>query len=232
MGSCCAKSSCCSGSCVGPGSPETSGPSGERGGGTSHCDIANSFDNPLHTNSDFHAPVSHAGQPPGNPYSTGVSNNILTRAHLPTLDSFTNGVIMPYGATGVCTLASHTSDVNGVAFHRSALATCGGDKVLRVWNLDDFTELSYSPLSGHRYSINGCTFSPVNNWLVSYSTDGKAILWDVKTGDQVAVLTHPSQASIRVCRFAPTGDVLATGSDDETLCLWDLTTKKIIRSVE
>lgn len=136
---------------------------------------------------------------------------------------------MPYGASLHRTLCSHCGDVNGVAFGENTLATCGGDKTVRVWNVTDFCELGFSPLREHSYSVNGCTYSPVENILVTFSTDGKAVLWNVKVGDKIGVLTHPSQSSIRVCHFSPSGDILATGSDDETLCLWDVASRKIIR---
>ena len=178
-------------------------------------------------------PVIHPGGTTTEDHNTyRYHNHNYHHPNNPSSSTSSHTSSMAFGATAVCTLASHSSDVNGVAFGAGVLASCGGDKTVKVWNLEDFTELGYSPLLGHRYSVNGCTFSPANTRvLVSYSTDGRAVLWDLKTGEQLAVLTHPSQASIKVCRFSPSGDVLATGSDDETLCLWDIASKKIIRSV-
>lgn len=130
----------------------------------------------------------------------------------------------------VHTIGSHTSDVNGVAFSSDGkLATCSADKTIRVWDTEDFTELSYSPLCGHTYYVHCCAFSPFSTLIASCSTDGKLILWDVKNGTKVAVLQHESQNSIRVCKFSPNSSYVVTGSDDEMLCLWDVSTKKLVR---
>ncbi|KAJ8307459.1 hypothetical protein KUTeg_015543 [Tegillarca granosa] len=130
----------------------------------------------------------------------------------------------------VHSIGSHTSDVNGVAFSSDGkLATCSADKTIRVWDTEDFTELSYSPLCGHTYYVHCCAFSPFSTLIASCSTDGKLILWDVKNGTKVAVLQHESQNSIRVCKFSPNSSYVVTGSDDEMLCLWDVSTKKLVR---
>ncbi len=134
-------------------------------------------------------------------------------------------------ATLTHTICAHSSDVNGVAFTANYLATCSGDKTVRMWMLDDYSEHATSPLCGHTYSVNCCIFSPNGSMLASCSTDGKLILWDSKSGDKLAVLQHKSKGSIRVCRFSSDSTLMATGSDDELMCLWNLSTRKIIRSV-
>ncbi|XP_064612039.1 WD repeat, SAM and U-box domain-containing protein 1-like [Liolophura sinensis] len=129
------------------------------------------------------------------------------------------------------TVQSHNTDVNGLCFSTSALATCSGDKTVRLWSTEDFAELPISPLCGHTYVVYKCQFSPFGTTLASCSMDGSIILWNVKTGEQSAVLRHPSNTSIRVCKFSPNSSMLVSGSDDNSLCLWEVSSGKLTKTL-
>ena len=43
-----------------------------------------------------------------------------------------------------------------------------------------FQEKPYSPLDGHKYSINHVEFSPCGRMLASCSLDGSVIIWDIE----------------------------------------------------
>ena len=135
-------------------------------------------------------------------------------------------------ASHVHTISSHNSDVNCVNFSTDRnLASCSGDKATRIFSISDFSELPSSPLLGHQYTVHYCTFSPFGTNIATCSTDGKAIIWDVKTGQKIITFQHPSQNGIRICRFSPNSAFLVTGGEDDKLCLWDLKTKQLIRYV-
>ncbi|XP_071788780.1 WD repeat, SAM and U-box domain-containing protein 1-like [Asterias amurensis] len=135
-------------------------------------------------------------------------------------------------ATLLHTLKSHSSDVNCCSFSATTLASCSGDKSIRLWSLDTFQELSISPLLGHAYYVHWVRFSPFGTILASCSTDGKVILWDARTGETLAVLQHPSRGIIRVCEFSPNSEMLLTGGADSVVCLWNVQTKKMMRTFE
>ncbi|XP_022084462.1 WD repeat, SAM and U-box domain-containing protein 1-like [Acanthaster planci] len=135
-------------------------------------------------------------------------------------------------ATLVHTLKSHSSDVNCCCFSATTIASCSGDKSVRLWNLEDFKELPISPLLGHTYYVHWCVFSPFGTVLASCSTDGKIILWDARTGESQVVLQHPSKAIVRVCSFSPNSEMLLTGAADSTLCLWNVQKKSLIRTFD
>ncbi|XP_074885244.1 WD repeat, SAM and U-box domain-containing protein 1 isoform X2 [Buteo buteo] len=133
-------------------------------------------------------------------------------------------------ATLIHTLADHSDDVNYCAFSSSCLATCSLDKTIRVYSLNNFTELPYSPLKGHTYAVHCCCFSPSGHVLASCSTDGTTMVWDTRNGRMLAVLEQPSGSPVRVCRFSPESTYLVSGAADGSVVLWNMQSLKVYRS--
>ncbi|XP_009883768.1 PREDICTED: WD repeat, SAM and U-box domain-containing protein 1 [Charadrius vociferus] len=133
-------------------------------------------------------------------------------------------------ATLIHTLADHSDDVNYCAFSSSCLATCSLDKTIRVYSLNNFTELPYSPLKGHTYAVHCCCFSPSGHILASCSTDGTTMVWDTGDGRMLAVLEQPSGSPVRVCRFSPESTYLVSGAADGSVVLWNTQSLKLYRS--
>lgn len=133
----------------------------------------------------------------------------------------------------VNTFSKHSKDVTSCSFspNSKVLASSSGDKSVRLWNVENGTELSISPLLGHSYGVNSCRFSPFGTLLATASTDGNVHLWNVNTGSVVAVL-QGHKSGVRVCRFSPNSRFLVTGSADESFCIWDVSSKTLVRCVE
>ncbi|XP_061861102.1 WD repeat, SAM and U-box domain-containing protein 1 isoform X2 [Colius striatus] len=132
--------------------------------------------------------------------------------------------------TLIHTLSDHSDDVSCCAFSSQRLATCSLDKTVRVYSLNDFTELPYSPLKGHTYAVHCCCFSPSGHVLASCSTDGTAVVWGSGDGRALAVLPQPSRSPVRVCRFSPDSSRLLAGAADGSLVLWNLQSFTLHRS--
>uniref|UniRef100_A0A3B4X6I5 WD repeat, SAM and U-box domain-containing protein 1 n=1 Tax=Seriola lalandi dorsalis TaxID=1841481 RepID=A0A3B4X6I5_SERLL len=130
----------------------------------------------------------------------------------------------------LCTLHDHLDDVNWCAFSAKLLATCSGDKTLRIYNTSDFSELSFSPLSGHGYSVHCCCFSPCGQFLVSCSTDATTVVWSMVTGEIEAVMEHPGRSPVRICALSPDSIHMVSGASDGTLALWDFPSKQLRRT--
>ncbi|KAI3377511.1 hypothetical protein L3Q82_008684, partial [Scortum barcoo] len=127
----------------------------------------------------------------------------------------------------ICTLQDHRDDVNWCAFSGKLLATCSGDKTLRIYNTCDFSELPFSPLSGHGYSVHCCCFSACGQFLASCSTDATTVVWSMDSGEIEAVLEHPGRSPVRICALSPDSAHLVSGASDGTLALWDFPTKQL-----
>ncbi|KAM4024769.1 WD repeat, SAM and U-box domain-containing protein 1 [Anomaloglossus baeobatrachus] len=128
------------------------------------------------------------------------------------------------------TLSDHTDDVNSCSFSDSLLATCSLDKTIRVYSIEDFAEVSFSPLRGHTYAVHCCCFSPNQTVLASCSTDGKTILWNMCNGQILASLEQPGSSPVRVCRFSPSSMYLVSGSADGSVVLWNVPLLRFHRS--
>uniref|UniRef100_A0A673HIB7 WD repeat, SAM and U-box domain-containing protein 1 n=1 Tax=Sinocyclocheilus rhinocerous TaxID=307959 RepID=A0A673HIB7_9TELE len=130
----------------------------------------------------------------------------------------------------ICTLQSHQDDVNCCAFSGALLATCSADKSICVYSARDFSELPFSPLSGHGYGVHCCCFSACGQYLASCSTDATTVVWSMDTGEIEAVLEHPGRSPVRVCAFSPDSSFLVSGGSDGTIALWDFTSRTLRRT--
>ncbi|KAG7466910.1 hypothetical protein MATL_G00147370 [Megalops atlanticus] len=130
----------------------------------------------------------------------------------------------------VCTLQDHTDDVNWCAFSRNRLATCSTDKTIRIYSIPDFSELAFSPLTGHGYMVHCCCFSVCGQYLASCSTDGTTIIWSMDTGEMMTALAHPGRSPVRVCAFSPDSAYLVSAASDGTFALWDFRSRTLRRT--
>ncbi|XP_023289157.1 WD repeat, SAM and U-box domain-containing protein 1 [Orussus abietinus] len=146
----------------------------------------------------------------------------------------------PKEVTLIQELDDHGGAVNSVDFFGNSLIASGSsDKLVRIWKVSGyespeirFNEKSFSPLDGHKYSVNFVEFSPCGRMLVSCSLDGTAIIWDTENGGHAKVSLVNSGSGIRVCRWSPDGTSFATAGDDEKTTLWDVGSMKELQVFE
>ncbi|MGR6924318.1 caspase, EACC1-associated type [[Actinomadura] parvosata] len=105
------------------------------------------------------------------------------------------------------------------------LATAGGDKKARIWDVTTGTLLLKVT---HTKTVNGVSFSPDGRHLATCSLDRSARIWDAATGTPLLKVTHIDP----VCgvSFSPDGRHLATASD-ESAHIWDATTGTLLLKV-
>ncbi|XP_062314024.1 LOW QUALITY PROTEIN: WD repeat, SAM and U-box domain-containing protein 1-like [Osmerus eperlanus] len=127
----------------------------------------------------------------------------------------------------MCTLQHHGDDINWCAFSPTLLDTCSGDKTIRVYDSADFSELQFSPLSGHGYAVHCCCFSTCGRYIVTCSTDGSTIIWSMETGEMVSTFEPLLIADFRHCALSPDSTFLVAGASDGTVVLWAFHSKTI-----
>jgi hypothetical protein len=99
------------------------------------------------------------------------------------------------------------------------LASCGGDKTVRLW--DPAAGEQRRVLTGHGGAVRGVAFSPDGRLLASCGDDNAVRLWDPAAGEQRHTLTGHGGAVQRVA-FSPDGRLLASAGAGNTIWLWDL----------
>ena len=121
------------------------------------------------------------------------------------------------------------------------VATTTGVGAIRLWNTETGDELVIPihddlPLGFHHNMpmILAVAFSPDGRWLVSGTTEGDIRMWDVATGEPLAVFAEPTEEKnlrhISAVAFSPDRALLAVGTAGQ-LHLWDVRTGHKIFSV-
>ncbi len=90
-------------------------------------------------------------------------------------------------------------------------------------------------LEGHADIVLSVAYSPDGKTLASGAEDGTIKLWDVATGQNVAVLEgHISSIinDVSSIAYSPDGKTLASGSWDNTIKLWDIATGSNVATLQ
>ena len=137
--------------------------------------------------------------------------------------------------------SGHTDKVNAVAFSPDGRTVLTGSKdgTARVWELETGWQsleiqvnTSYEGSSSFENpSFASVAFSADGRWIATGGNDGKARLWDAKTGAQIRVFSGHKEDVTNVV-FCPGRDVLLTASYyDKSAKLWDIRTGEVLGTI-
>jgi WD40 repeat protein len=98
------------------------------------------------------------------------------------------------------------------------LATGGGDRDVRLWDVGRHRLLTAAPRLGGR--LNAVAFSPDGRTLAC-ATGAAVLLWDT-TARTPATRLEARTPTVEAITFSRDGKTLATAGDDATVRLWTL----------
>ena len=86
-------------------------------------------------------------------------------------------------------------------------------------------------LKGHNLKIRHVSFSPNGIFLATASDDNTARVWDLLTGESVAVLEGHT-APVNSANFSPDSKYIVTASEDQSVKIWDVSRGELLETLD
>ncbi|XP_062516159.1 probable cytosolic iron-sulfur protein assembly protein CIAO1 homolog [Corticium candelabrum] len=134
---------------------------------------------------------------------------------------------MPPTLRETAVLDGHLDRVWSVSWNPAGtlLASCGGDKNIRIWGEEGDHWVCKSELEGsHSRTIRSVAWSPCGTKLASASFDGTACIWKASQNDFELVTTlEGHENEVKSVSWSPSGSLLSTCSRDKSVWIWEVT---------
>ncbi len=157
--------------------------------------------------------------------------------YLATASSDKSALIWEFRGVRPIARLPHQAGVEDIIFSPDGkyVATRSGN-ISRIWEVPvKITEVAIIPKSidiKQTNLVTDITFSPEGRYLATACLDGKARLWDVNDGNQVATMNHKENTPVNAIAFSPKGEYLATAGGDGTARVWNLSTDQEVQPMK
>ncbi|KAI8612859.1 WD40-repeat-containing domain protein [Chytriomyces sp. MP71] len=112
----------------------------------------------------------------------------------------------------------HKEPVYSVCVREDVVVTGGGDDKAFVWSASSGDVVR--ELAAHTDSVVACGFSADGQFLATGGMDGRVIVYQSFSGEQILLLEGPSE--VTWLNWHPRGNALLCGSADGTLWMWSI----------
>jgi U3 small nucleolar RNA-associated protein 13 len=122
-------------------------------------------------------------------------------------------------------IMAHSKPVNAVVVSKNDkwVATGSQDRSAKIFNIDDGSLVA--TCTGHKGSIWGVDFSPIEQILATSSRDGTVKLWNLAAPGAPCIRTFEGhEQSVMACRFLSNGLQLISADSLGTMRLWNVRT--------
>lgn len=126
----------------------------------------------------------------------------------------------------IASLEGHNDRVWCVSWNLegSLLASCSGDKTIRIWIQADDKWINKVILTDcHERTIRSVAWSPCGNCLASTSFDATTCIWDKKNREFECIATlEGHENEVKSVSWSISGQYLATCSRDKSVWIWEV----------
>lgn len=167
-----------------------------------------------------------------------VANNLR-----PANNSNPNGV----GITFIANLKRHNKSVNVLRWNHDGrvLASAGDESVIFLWNENDIKNqrtldndedenkenwFAFKTFRGHLEDILDISWSKDGAVLISGSVDNSVIVWNVSTGEKIAILKEP-KGFVQGLVYDPLNSIFAVLSTDRCLRIYSAASNKCVHNI-